>query len=163
MSTADAIPRRDVLAIARGFLVEAFDGAWPEGSWFVSPGPDAGVLGTLASVAAEHASRPARPGGPSIAAHAEHLRWYLALVNATLQGAPWQPDWSASWSLETVDEPAWEALQTALRREFETLRSTLEGPLDVRDPLQLRGILALAPHSAYHLGAIRQLALQREA
>ncbi len=162
MATIDAIPRRDVLTVARAFLVEAYEGAWPEGTWFVSPEPDAGVLGTLARLSAEEASRPARPGGPTIAAHAEHLRWYLALVNATLEGAPWQPDWSASWSLETADPSAWEAQQAALRREFEALRSRLEGDLDVRDPLQLRGILALAPHSAYHLGAIRQLALQRE-
>lgn len=154
------VPTAEVIAVAREFVIEAYEGPSPQGSWFTSASADAGLFGTIADLPAELASRPGRPGGPSIAAHVEHLRWTLELVNATIRGAPWQPDWSASWSLSTVDEPAWRALRSELRREFSALREALEGGPDVSDPMVLRGMLALAPHAAYHLGAIRLMALQ---
>ena len=156
----DAVPTAEVMAVAREFVIEAYEGPSPQGSWFTSPGADAGLFGTIADLTAERASRPSRPGGPSIAAHVEHLRWTLELVNATIRGAPWQPDWGASWSLSAVDEPAWQALRSQLQREFAELRQALDGSPDASDPMVLRGILALAPHAAYHLGAIRLLALQ---
>lgn len=154
------IPMADVIAIARELATEAYEGPQPQGSWFTSAGADAGLLGTLADLDAVAASQPGRPGGPSIAAHVEHLRWSLANVNATIRGAEWQPDWSASWSVVSVDESAWKALRKEIEREFADLRSALESEPDVRDPMMLRGVLALAPHAAYHLGAIRVLVKQ---
>jgi hypothetical protein len=159
--TIEMIPVADVVAVARELVAEAYEGPAPQGSWFVSPRPDAGLFGTVGRLTAERASRPSRPGGPSVAAHVEHLRWTLERVNATLGGAPWEPDWSASWSVSEVDDAAWDELRSALRREFDRLHAALAGAPDVSDPLVLRGLLALAPHAAYHLGAIRQLALQQ--
>jgi len=150
----------EVIAIAREFVVEAYEGPTPQGSWFTTASADAGLFRTIADLSADVASRPGRPGGPSIAAHVEHLRWTLERVNATIRGATWQPDWQASWSLTSVDEPAWQVLRSEIQREFADLRQALESNPDASDPMMLRGMLALAPHAAYHLGAIRLLALQ---
>jgi hypothetical protein len=152
----ESIRMQDLLAIATELFTEAYEGAGPDGSWFVTSRPDTGVFGTIAALDAAAASQPLRPGGPSVAAHVEHLRWTLALVDATLRGQPWQPDWAASWSVETVDETAWRELTASLRRDFERLRGTLAGSPTIPDPMALRGVLALAAHGAYHLGSIRQ-------
>jgi hypothetical protein len=149
---------RDVIGVARELFEEAYEGARESGSWFVTPAPDAGLFATIAPLDAERASRPSRPGGPTIASHVEHLRWTLAQVNATLRGEGWQPDWSASWTVREVDEAAWNDVRAELRREFDALRARLQELTRVEDPMQLRGILALAPHAAYHLGALRQIA-----
>jgi hypothetical protein len=162
-ATSETIPVADVMAVARELFTEAYEGPTPQGSWFVSARQDAGLFDTVGRVTARRASRPSRPGGPSIAAHVEHLRWSLERVNATVAGAPWQPDWSESWSVSEVDDAAWDELRSALRREFDQLRATLEGTPDVSDPMILRGLVALAPHAAYHLGAVRLLAAQQEA
>jgi hypothetical protein len=154
---------RDVVAIARDLLAEAFEGAGPRGSWFVTARPDEGVFGTIRDLTAEEASRPARLGGPSVAAHVEHLRWWLALVNGTMHGEPWDPDWSASWSVSTVNGAAWRMLQADLRREFDAVMAVLASPPDELDPMMFRGVLAMAPHAAYHLGAIRQVVLKQAA
>lgn len=161
MSTSNrTVPISEVIAIARELVTEAYEGPQPHGSWFTGANAEAGFFGTLAGLTADAASRPSRPGGPSIAAHVEHLRWSLANVNATIRGAAWQPDWSASWSVGSVDEHAWRTLRAEVAREFAELRSTLESDPDMSDPLMLRGVLAIAPHAAYHLGAIRVVAKQ---
>lgn len=159
MSTHErTMPTTEVIGLAREFFAEAYEGPQSHGSWFVTAAPDAGLFGTIAPLGADAASRPARPGGPSIAAHVEHLRWSLANVNATVRGAPWNADWSASWSVREVDEKAWAELRRAVRAEYDELHATLAAEPPIDDPTMLRGILALAPHAAYHLGAVRQIA-----
>jgi len=161
MTTSNrTVPMSEVIAIARELVAEAYEGPQPHGSWFTSSGADAGLFGTLAGLTADVVSRPGRPGGPSIAAHVEHLRWSLANVTATIGGAAWNPDWSASWSVATVDEAAWRTLRADVGRAFDELRVALEREPELSDPMMLRGVLALAPHAAYHLGAIRLLAKQ---
>jgi hypothetical protein len=157
------IPMSEVIAIARELFVEAYEGPRGQGSWYISNGADAGLFATLAGLGADDASRPGRPGGPSIAAHVEHLRWSLANVNATIRGEAWNPDWSASWSVGAVDEAAWGTLRADVAREFAELRAALEAEPELSDPMMLRGVVALAPHAAYHLGAIRVLAKQAAA
>jgi hypothetical protein len=134
-------------------FLEAYLGKTKAYTWFT---------GTLDGVSAEAASRSL--GGASVAAHAEHLRWSLALANAFARGEEPQADWSESWSVDRVDTEAWERLRAELRREFETLSAALETlALDTLDAPTLTGILALAPHAAYHLGAVRQMALAHAA
>jgi NAD(P)H-dependent FMN reductase len=136
-------------------LSEAYLGKTKDYTWFTG---EQGVFGTLDGVSAEAASRSL--GGASVAAHAEHLRWSLAMANAFARGEEPQADWSESWSVDRVDTEAWERLRAELRREFETLMAALEQrDLSTFDAATLTGILALAPHAAYHLGAMRQMVL----
>lgn len=151
-------PPQDAARIALEFLTEAYEGP-PEGwSWFVNAAPDAGVFGAIEPLTAAQASRPLAPGGRSIAAHAEHLRWSLDLTDRTLRGAPWNPDWEQSWTVRTVTDEQWAALKAALRDAYGRVKATLESGPDLSNPMMLRGICALAPHAAHHLGTIRTIA-----
>lgn len=144
----------------RNVLLELFKEAYtgPNGphTWFIDNRPGSGLLGTLEGVSAEDASK-ASPSGSTIAGHAEHLRWSLALTNAYVRGENPTPSWAESWTLRTVDAAAWEELRADLRREYEAVFAALGRLEGVSDPQMLTGILALTPHAAYHLGAVRQL------
>lgn len=158
MTSAPRSSPPELIRIARELFTEAYEGPKPEGSWFTNVDPEAGVFGSIRPLSAGQASRTVTPGGPSIAAHIEHLRWSLAAVNQTLRGGAWQPDWAESWSVQTVDEQQWQDLQAGLRREYSQLLEALQRDPEVTDAMMLRGLFALAPHAAHHLGAIRQLA-----
>jgi hypothetical protein len=143
----------------RNVLLELFSEAYtgPNGphTWFIDNRPGSGILGTLEGLSAEDASRPS-PTGSTIAAHAEHLRWSLALTNAYVRGENPTPSWAESWSVTTVTAKGWDDLRADLRREYEAVFAALSRQTDVSDPQTLTGILALTPHAAYHLGALRQ-------
>lgn len=134
---------------------EAYTGPNFDYTWFIDNAPGSGLFGTLAAMSAAEASR-AGPSGTTVAAHVEHLRWSLALANAFARGEQPQPDWQASWKVTTVDTDSWEDLRADLRQEYDTLYAALAKQEDVSGQM-LTGILALVPHAAYHLGAIRQL------
>lgn len=135
---------------------EAYAGPSHDYTWFI--GKD-GLFSSLEPLSAEMASRTLRPGGTTIAAHAEHLRWSLALANAYFRGEKPQEKWSESWSVRTVSDSAWNELRAALHREYETLLAAMEKQQNWSDSNLLLDTLSLVPHAAYHLGAIRQLVL----
>ncbi len=137
-------------------LSEAYTGPTHAYTWFISNEPGSGILGTLENVSAENASS-RQPSGTTLAAHTEHLRWSLAQANAFARGETPTETWAESWSVRTVDKAAWQTLRAELRGEFETLYAALQKQEDFSDPQTLTGIMALAPHAAYHLGAIRQM------
>lgn len=151
------LPVENVIAVILEQFTEAYEGPTQGRTWFSDNQPDAGFFRTLATLTAAEASEPLVPGGTTIAAHVEHLRWSLALANAVVRGGPLQPKWQESWSVRAVDPPAWERLQADLRQEFETLRAAIAAFAEGFRPEWLAGIMALVPHAAYHLGAIRQM------
>lgn len=129
----------------------------PEGepSWITSGGPEGGVHGTLTGLSASQAS--ATIDGTTIAAHAEHLRWALQLVNDFLAGLEPPGDWSESWRVTEVDESAWDALRSDLEQEGAKLLANIRHRQQWGDDMSLSGALASFGHTAYHLGALRQL------
>lgn len=140
---------------------EVYTGPNHAHTWFIGNEPDSGLFGTLAGLSPEAASQ-AGPSGATVAAHAEHLRWSLAMANAFAKGAESYAPWSESWTVSTVDADAWRKLRADLQLEYETLLAAINAQDDFSDPQLLTGMLALVPHAAYHLGAIRQLALNVE-
>lgn len=146
--------------VLRNVLLELFQEAYtgPNGpnTWFIDNRPESGLFGTLGGVSAEDASR-LSPSGSSIAAHAEHLRWSLALANAYVRGENPTPSWAESWTVKAVDTKSWDKLRADLRGEYEEVAAALGRQEDFSDPQMLTGIVALTPHAAYHLGAVRQL------
>jgi len=139
-------------------FTEAYEGPRDTGStWFTNNEPDAALLGTLRRLSAEAASTSLADGSLTAAAHAEHLRWSLAMANGVVRGAPPQFDWAESWTVQTVDPEAWDRLREALRHEYETLREAIATQPFWENPQYLTGVTALIPHAAYHLGAIRQM------
>lgn len=138
-----------------GLLGELVDGA-PEFG-FVLNGGDPGLLGSLDRLSAEAASA-AHGGGAPIAAHAEHLRYALSLMNRWAAGEnPFaDADWTASWQTTAVSEDEWARLRASLADEARRWREALGTPREVMD-VELNGMIASIAHLAYHLGAIRQI------
>jgi hypothetical protein len=157
MSTIELSTLLDSILV---LLTEAYAGPPdPKATWFIDNEPDSGVLGVLSKVTAAEASISVDGSGKSgstIASNAEHLRWTLENMNATIRGTPWNPKWAESWELIDTEEEEWDLLRQSLRTEFETLRGLLKQQTQLPGEY-LTGTLALIPHAAFHLGLIRQM------
>jgi hypothetical protein len=146
---------RDLTDTFATLLVELVDG--PPGEAYMLNGGDPGLLRSLDKLTAADASR-GMAGGAPVAAHVDHLRYGLSLMNRWSEGDnPFDAaDWSASWQTKSVTEGEWAQLRTELRREAHRWRDALRKPLEVTGT-ELNWIVASIAHLAYHLGAIRQI------
>src|SRR5437762_5481116 len=137
---------------------ELVDGAHePNGAFMLNSG-DIGLLRSLDALSAVAASRSVN-GGATIAAHAQHLRYGLSLMNrwAAEGGNPFaDAKWDEAWKTTRVDDAAWRDIQSGLRDETHAWLSALGAPRDVAG-VELTGMIASVAHLAYHLGAIRQI------
>lgn len=152
MRTTDTSP-----ALARLFL-ELVDGASGSGGAFILNSGDAGLLRSLDKLSAADASRSVN-GGATIAAHAQHLRYGLSLMNrwATEGGNPFANAlWDEAWKLSAVDPPAWDEIRSGLRDEAHRWLTALGTDREASE-LELCGMIGSIAHLAYHLGAIRQI------
>lgn len=127
-----------------------------EPTWVTSGGPEGGIHGTLAALTAAQASQ--EIGGTTIASQTEHLRWAMQLVNDFFRGNVPPSDWSASWTVHGVDEAAWDALRASMRSTGEELLANIAEKHEWVEEMWINGALSSLAHTAYHLGAIRQLA-----
>jgi hypothetical protein len=137
-------------------FAELVDGAPATGAYMLNV-KDMGLLRSLDQLSANAASS-ADAGRSSIAAHADHLRYGLSLMNRWAAGEnPFDDaDWSASWRHTAVSDAEWARLRADLARECHQWRDVLATPRDV-DPVALNGMVGTIAHLAYHLGAIRQI------
>src|SRR5437867_13229957 len=95
---------------------------------------DVGLLASLNRISAAAAS--ATHGGPSIAAHVDHLRYGLSLLNRWADGVPppWPDmDWTVSWRRTVVSEESWRTLQEEFRREAARWAEALGTPRALSD------------------------------
>lgn len=129
----------------------------PEGepTWITSGGPGGGLYGTLEVLTAAQASQSF--GGASIVAHTEHVRWAIAMVNGYFRGVTPRAEWSESWRVSQLNDAGWRDLRDRLREEGTTLLRNIETSHRWDDEAAINGALASLAHTAYHLGAIRQL------
>ena len=126
----------------------------------LNPG-DAGLLTSLDQLSADTASRSTN-GGATIAAHVNHLRYGLSLMNRWAGGEanPFaDADWSVAWRTTAVDPNEWAELRGGLRKEVEQWLEALRSTREVRG-IELDGVIGVVIHLAYHLGAIRQIAAE---
>ena len=144
----------NTLATLFGELVDGAPAA--SGSYILNAG-DAGLIRSLDRLTAAAASATTATGS-SIAAHVDHLRYGLSLMNRWSAGAnPFQDaDWSASWKQTTVSADEWQTLRAELQREAARWLDALRTPREVQ-PVELNGVVGSIAHLAYHLGAIRQI------
>ncbi len=135
---------------------ELLEGA-PEGKpvWTISGGKESALYGSIEGISAEQASR--EVNGTTLAAHVEHVRWALQLVNDYFDGVAARPAWSESWQVSGVDEAAWNELRSGLRATGDTLLANILSRQRWNDDMAMNGALASLAHTAYHLGAVRQL------
>lgn len=158
------MPDSEFLATAVGSLVrEIFHGHAAGSTWIVdgadTAGGNAGLLATLERLTPEQASGRSGGGRATVAGHAEHVRWFLSLLNAYARGERPEVDWNRSWTVHEVDHQAWARLRAELRAEAEAAASNMEAALRSPDLPEdrLMPILATMAHCAYHLGAVRQM------
>jgi hypothetical protein len=140
-------------------FAELVEGAATGGGAFVLNSGDAGLLRSLDKLSAAEASHSAN-GGATIAAHTQHLRYGLSLMNrwAAEGGDPFaDAKWDEAWKTRAVDDAEWNEIRAGLRDEAHRWLSALGLPRDVASA-ELSGMIASIAHLAYHLGAIRQIA-----
>jgi hypothetical protein len=126
---------------------------------FMLNGGDVGLLASLDRVAAAAASAVPADGSASIAAHVDHVRYGLSLMNRWGRGDqdPWSTaDWTESWKHNDVDDSQWAELRRSLRAEAYTWLETLRRPREY-SVMELNGVISSIAHLAYHFGAIRQI------
>ena len=148
----------DIARILTRLFSELVDGANDPGGAFMLNTGDKGLLRSLDTLSASAASH-AVNGGATIAAHAQHLRYGLSLMNrwAKEGGNPFaDAKWEEAWKIGAVDAAAWDGIRHGLREEARQWMQTLGAPRTVND-IELTGVIASIPHLAYHLGAIRQI------
>jgi len=144
-----------IVPAALTLLRETFQGPSGPSTYYIDNDPSAGFLATLGGLSAAQASKPSGKGGASIAGHAHHAAFHLETTAAWLRGDRAPRDWNRSWSVTSVDEPAWAALRETLRDRFEELVRAIETEAPADDEAAVTAFAAVA-HAAYHLGAIRQ-------
>lgn len=135
-------------------LRETFEGS-PEGMPSAYLDRGVGFFKTLEGTTAEAASTEFR--GTTIAAQTEHAKFYLDRLCEYINGRTEPVNWEDSWLIETVNEAEWDALRESVRKAYE---NTLLCLAEEREwhTMQTGMALGLIAHSAYHLGAIRQIA-----
>lgn len=110
---------------------------------------------TLATISAEEASRPVSAGCASIAAHVEHMRFYIDTTLRFIHGERPEVDWGEIWrTVQAVTPEEWDASQQRLRQAYEAIRAEAR-QTDWTGENTIGGALALLMHNAYHLGEIR--------
>jgi hypothetical protein len=136
---------------------ELTEGTHPKGGFILNTG-DIGLLRSLDRLSAREASQSTN-GGATIAAHAQHLRYGLSLMNDwdTNGGNPFaNAKWDEAWKMSAVDEAQWQEIRNGLRGEIANWKTALNTAREVAD-IELMGMVGSVAHIAYHLGAIRQI------
>src|SRR5262245_35905210 len=122
---------RDTASSLSGLFSELVEGT--RGEAFVLNTGDVGLLHSLDKLSAADASRSTN-GGATIAAHAQHVRYGLSLMNrwAAEGGNPFaDATWDAAWKLSAVDEAAWQEIRGGLRDEARRWLDLLRSDRDV--------------------------------
>ncbi len=141
---------KEILVILR----ETFEGS-PEGQGSAFLDRGVGFLNTIAEVNAERASQ--FVSGTTIAAHTEHAKFYLDRLVEFLNGRSEKVNWEDSWLIETVNEAEWNALRETVNKTYENVLRCFAA-IETWDQNNIGEAIAMVAHTAYHLGAIRQIA-----
>jgi hypothetical protein len=148
---------RDLAASLGTLFGELVEGASAAGGYMLNAG-DQGLFRSLDLLSATAASARTSTGS-SIAAHIDHVRYGLSLMNRWAAGGddPFSDaDWGASWKKTTVSDAEWQKLRADLRAEATRWLNTLRTPREVQE-IELNGMIGSIAHLSYHLGAIRQI------
>jgi hypothetical protein len=137
---------------------ELVDGLIGRRGGYILNSGDEGLLRSLDKLSAADASRNVNEGA-TIAAHTQHLRYGLSLMNewATGGGDPFaNAKWDEAWKMSSVDDAAWQEIRSGLRGETQRWMEILKTPREAAG-IELSGLISSIGHFAYHMGAIRQI------
>jgi hypothetical protein len=134
---------------------EVFNG--PEGREGMFLNSRTGIHDTLEKIDARAASEDV--AGSSIAAHAGHLVLYLEVLGGCLKGEVRGVDWEGGWLRTRIDAREWDEMRSEIRSACEAIEKHA-ATMKNWNPDDVTMTMALTIHSAYHLGAIRQMIKQ---
>jgi len=139
-------------------LSETLFRAQPHGGYLLNGG-EPGMVETLKGLTAQQVSRLPGKDRKPIVGHANHVLFYVELMNRAVHGdetAFAGANWKTAWELTSVNESKWADLLSRLER---TAKEVLEAAPAIKqwEETMLTGVFACAAHTAYHLGAIRQI------
>jgi hypothetical protein len=134
-------------------LRETFEGS-PEGQGSAYLDQGVGIFSTLDKLSAAQASRPL--GSMTVAAQTEHAKFYLDRICEFMDGRMEKVNWEDSWLIETVNDEEWAALRESVKKTYENTLQCLAGIDDWTND-RVGMAIGMVAHTAYHLGAIRQI------
>ena len=137
---------------------ELVDGVTSSQGGFVLNQGDIGLTKSLDHLSAEDASRSTNDGA-TIAAHAQHVRYGLSLMNewAAHGGNPFaNAKWDEAWKIKAVGDDQWKEIRKGLADEAHRWNEVLKTPREATG-IEFTGLMSSIAHLAYHLGAIRQI------
>src|SRR5436190_16915631 len=111
-------------------FTELIDGPKLPGGAFVLNSGDVGFLKSLDKLSASDASQSVHDGA-TIAAHAQHLRYGLSLMNrwAAEGGNPFaDAKWDEAWKISVVTDAEWTAIRSGLGDECRRWLAVLGEP-----------------------------------
>jgi len=113
---------------------------------------------TLETITAAEASIPVGGKCSTLAAQVAHVNFYLeVLEDYILNKERDNVDWGEIWRrVNKVSTEEWKAYQDQLKKTYQRVISMLQNREDWNDERPIGGALAIAIHTAYHLGEIRQ-------
>jgi hypothetical protein len=113
---------------------------------------------TLETITAAEASIPVGGKCATLAAQVAHVNFYLeVLEDYILKKERENVDWRDIWRrVNKVSTEEWKAYQDQLKETYQRIISMLQNLEDWNDERPIGGTLAIAVHTAYHLGEIRQ-------
>jgi hypothetical protein len=136
---------------------ELVDGVSSRSGFVLNTG-DIGLLKSLDHVSAAAASR-STSDGATIAAHTQHVRYGLSLMNewAAKGGNPFaNAKWDEAWKIKAVGDDQWKEIRDGLRDEAHRWIEVLKTPREANG-VEFTGLASSIVHLAYHMGAIRQI------
>ena len=134
-------------------LRETFEGS-PEGQPSAYLDRGVGIFNTLDGVSADDASK--EVASMTIAAQTEHAKFYLDRLCEFIGGRTERVNWEDSWLIETVTDSEWDALRASVRTSYENSLRCLAS-VDDWTKERIGMAMGIVAHTAYHLGAIRQI------
>ena len=151
---SESIRKEDFVGSLLTFLVETFESSPGPASTYLDQ--KAGLFNTLEHVSAEQASKPVANGATSIAAQVEHIRFYVDVVEQFMSGRTQKVDWKDSWQVKEVTPEAWSTLKRDLRAAYESGTERFKN-IEAWGDDEVGDSMAVVVHTAYHLGAVRQM------
>ena len=150
----NVVPAKQFVEGIAYLLRETFEGS-PGGQASVYLDRGVGIFATLGDISADAAS--ADFYGTTVAAQTEHAKFYLDRMCEFINGRTETVNWDASWLIDEVNDAEWEALRQSVRRSYENTLVCLAAVPDWSGE-RVGMAIGMVAHTAYHLGAIRQIA-----
>jgi hypothetical protein len=116
------------------------------------------LFDTLAGLTAAKASFRASDRTASVVAHIRHIVFYLQVLQKSIRGEEvGKVNWREIWETDRPATPdEWSAVVQALKTEWANIRRLHAEPATWEREDAHGEFIAIAIHTAYHLGAVRQ-------